>query len=99
MFVTTGVLAQLVERLNGIEEVSGSSPLCSMGSEGRSIFTVGLPFIFTFEKERFASIFSYLTPVMLILLLKMKAETCTRSTSADRTSLFLCEISNEEILF
>lgn len=24
-----GVLAQLVERLNGIEEVSGSNPLCS----------------------------------------------------------------------
>ena len=26
---TTGVLAQLVERFNGIEEVSGSNPLCS----------------------------------------------------------------------
>ena len=25
----SGVLAQLVERLNGIEEVSGSNPLCS----------------------------------------------------------------------
>ena len=24
-----GVLAQLVERFNGIEEVSGSNPLCS----------------------------------------------------------------------
>ncbi len=26
---TDGVLAQLVERFNGIEEVSGSNPLCS----------------------------------------------------------------------
>ena len=26
---TDGVLAQLVERLNGIEKVSGSNPLCS----------------------------------------------------------------------
>jgi hypothetical protein len=25
----TGALAQLVERFNGIEEVSGSTPLCS----------------------------------------------------------------------
>ena len=29
VFERSGVLAQLVERLNGIEEVSGSSPLCS----------------------------------------------------------------------
>jgi hypothetical protein len=27
--LVSGVLAQLVERLNGIEEVSGSNPLCS----------------------------------------------------------------------
>ena len=27
--VKNGVLAQLVERLNGIEKVSGSNPLCS----------------------------------------------------------------------
>ena len=27
---TDGVLAQLVERLNGIEKVSGSNPICSI---------------------------------------------------------------------
>ncbi len=30
-----GALAQLVERLNGIEKVSGSNPLCSTTSEER----------------------------------------------------------------
>ena len=33
-----GVLAQLVERFNGIEEVSGSNPLCSTSTDGRQIF-------------------------------------------------------------
>ncbi len=32
-----GVLAQLVERLNGIEEVSGSNPLCSIPNKLRGI--------------------------------------------------------------
>ena len=35
---TDGVLAQLVERFNGIEEVSGSNPLCSTSTDGRQIF-------------------------------------------------------------
>ena len=42
-----GVLAQLVERLNGIEEVSGSNPLCSslrfFGEKLRLGKPLGLP--------------------------------------------------------
>ena len=44
---TDGVLAQLVERFNGIEEVSGSNPLCSrlrkqrVRSSGALFFTPG----------------------------------------------------------
>ena len=33
-----GVLAQLVEHFNGIEGVSGSSPLCSTSTDRRQIF-------------------------------------------------------------
>ena len=35
MMIKRGAIAQLVERLNGIEEVSGSNPLSSIGCDDR----------------------------------------------------------------
>ena len=51
----SGVLAQLVERFNGIEEVSGSNPLCSTSTDGRQIFRESAScFIFTYGLAGYA---------------------------------------------
>ncbi len=52
-----GVLAQLVERLNGIEKVSGSNPLCSTSTDGRQIFRESAAFFI------FAYVLAGYTPV------------------------------------
>ncbi len=53
--VHNGVLAQLVEHFNGIEGVSGSSPLCSTSTDGRQIFRESAAcFIFTYHLADYA---------------------------------------------